>query len=436
MDLNIGLWQMQSLKLTMTQELSQAIALLQFSRQELAEFLGEKILDNPLLQIKNDSIYPNAAKKRRGEVDPSWIEQISDQRKSLSDHLLPQLCDLQITKIQKKILTYLIDYLDQNGYFTGDIAEIAKKYKRSPQEVEECLGLLQQLDPAGIGARNLAECLLLQLKRHHEKRRPLIEKILTHHFPLFAQKKWKEIAKIYSIDMKEIQQIFDFVRTLHPRPGLSFHHEKLSYITPDVIISLEGNELIVRLYDNLLPRIQFNEPYYKRMTNYHDKNVSEFLQTKRQDYQWIIRSLEQRQNTILAVTKKIVEKQKRYFHKKTDYLEPMTMKEIADELDVHESTVSRAVRGKYVQTHLGTIELKTFFTSSIDSGTTESLSSDQVKNAIVRLVDAEDKNKPLTDMEIVDQLKKNGELNVSRRTVAKYRDQLSIPSSVLRKRYD
>jgi RNA polymerase sigma-54 factor len=435
MDLYAGLWQQQSLKLTMTQELSQAIALLQYSGQELTEFLQEKMLENPLLQIRNQKIDLYTPKKRRTADDSTWIEQIGDQRDNLTDHLLPQLYDLQTTPTQKKILTYLINHLDHNGYFTGNIEEIAKKFKETTNEIENCLNLLQQFEPAGIGARSLGECLLLQIQRQNVKL-PLAKDILTHHFQWFANKKWSALSKIYSIKIQEIQNLFDFVQTLNPRPGLSFQHEKCPYIIPDVVINQGAEELVVKLYDDLLTKVLFNQTYFQRMAKHHDQKVSEFLQEKRQDFQWIIRSLEQRQNTILNVTKKIVEKQYRYFQKSADFLLPMTMREIAQELGIHESTVSRAVRGKYAQTLFGTVELKSFFTSSIDSESDESLSSSKVKNSIIKLVKEEDKLKPLSDLELVHLLSKQEGIDVSRRTVAKYRDQLSIPSSMKRKRYE
>lgn len=435
MDLNAGLWQQQSLKLSMTQELSQAIALLQFSSLELVDFLEDKMLDNPLLQMKNQKIELYSPKKKRTANDKDWMEQIGDQRFTLADHLLSQMHDIHLTSIQKKIITYMIHHLDDNGYFTGNLREMAVQFTLPHTELEECLSILQQLEPAGIAARNLGECLLLQVMRQPEDRR-LTKEILSTHFQMFANKKWKALAKMFSIEMTEIQKIFDYVQTLNPRPGLAFQYERAPYIIPDVVIELDGEQILVSLYDDLLSKVQFNQQYFQKMTTYQDQKVSAFLQEKRQDYQWIIRSIEQRQRTIIHVTNKIVEKQQDYFQRGAAFLKPMTMKEVAEELGIHESTVSRTVREKYAQTPFGTVELKTFFTSAIESVTDESLSSSMVKNAINKLVNGEDKQKPLSDQDMVYLLKKEEGIKVSRRTVAKYREQLVIPSSSKRKRYE
>lgn len=431
MDLNAGLWQQQTQKLTMTQELSQAIALLQFSALELGDFLEDKMLDNPLLNIKKQNVELYRPKKQQRAEDKSWIEQIGDHRYTLADHLLPQLHDIHVTSTEKKIITYMIHHLDDNGYFTGDLEEIAKCFNLSTEEVEDCLIILQFFEPIGIAARSLGECLLLQVENNQ-----LAEEILSKHFDLFANKKWKALAKILSIEIKDIQPIFDYVQTLNPRPGLAFQQEKAPYIVPDVVIAQEAEQWSVSLYDDLLPKIQFNQNYFQQMATHEDQKVSQFLQEKRQDFQWIVRSLEQRQRTILNVSSKIVEKQQDYFQKGAEFLKPMTMKEISEELGIHESTVSRAVREKYAQTPFGTVELKSFFTSAIDSVSDESLSSSMVKGAMVKLMNSEDKQKPLSDLDMVQLLKDQEGIKVSRRTVAKYREQLGIPSSSKRKRYD
>ncbi|NMD68917.1 RNA polymerase factor sigma-54 [Bacillus sp. DNRA2] len=438
MDLRPGLSQQQTLKLSMTQELSQAIALLQYSSIELVDFLENKTLENPLLQIKNSSEILQR-KKKRNDVskanEKSWIDQISDQRFSLADHIMPQILDMRTSMLHRKILSHYIHHLDDNGYFTGDLQEITDRLQISGSIAEECLHMLQKLEPAGIGARNLQECLLIQIQRQ-KKRNQLAEEIIAQHFSMFAEKKWKALAKLIGKDVKEIQQVFDFILTLNPKPGAAYHYEKAPYVIPDVMVVQEGDLFIVQLFDNLLPRIQLNKEYIANFSNLHDKSVNNFLREKQQDYQWIVRSLEQRQRTIVNVTEKIVEKQHDYFSKGPKFLKPMTMKEISEELGIHESTVSRTVREKYVQTPFGTVELKSFFTSAIDSVSSEALSSSKVKLAIQKLVKEENKQKPLSDLDMVEVLKAKEGIVVSRRTVAKYREQLGIPSSSKRKRYD
>jgi RNA polymerase sigma-54 factor len=440
MDLRPGLSQQQTLKLTMTQELSQAIALLQYSSIELVDFLENKALENPLLQIKKSGAEMYQPKKKGNGSkanDKAWIEQISDQRFTIADHLLPQIQDIKMSPKERQIVAHYIFHLDDNGYFTGDLQEIAQQFNISLPEAEKCLNLLQNVEPAGIGACSLRECLLLQIQRQKsESRNKLAEQIISDHFTLFAERKWKALAKILSIDVKEIQKVSDYILTLNPRPGSSFHYEKAPYVIPDVMVIPDGEEFIVQLFDSILPKIQMNKEYSSNFSSYRDKKVNEFLQEKTQDYQWIVRSLEQRQQTIFNVTSKIVEKQQAYFKKGPNFLKPMTMKEISEELGIHESTVSRTVREKYVQTPFGTVELKSFFTNAIETVSDESLSSSKVKKAMQKLFQEENKQKPLSDLDMVQLLKDQEGIVVSRRTVAKYREQLGIPSSSKRKRYD
>ncbi len=439
MDLKAGLWQQQTLKLAMTQELSQAIALLQYSAQELAAFLEDKALENPLLKIENVNVKPmnpqidrNRRKHQKSEKD--WIEQIADKPFSLEEHLISQLKITHLTTEQMKVIRHLIKNLDENGYFVGDLTEISLKLQVDHEIVEDSLAIIQTLEPAGIGARDLQECLLMQ-SYYKNPNNDLAQTILSKYFILFAEKKWKPIAKELGISMKDLQDVFDEIQQLNPKPGALLRNEPTTYIIPDAIIEQTNEGLTVRMVDESLPRISFNQPYYQKFHN-QNQQVSRFLQDKVQDYQWILKSIEQRKETLTRVVGKIVEKQPAFFQKGSQYLVPMTMKEIASELDIHESTVSRAVREKYVQTPIGTYPLKTFFTSTIQTLTDEeSTSSTQVKNEIHSLVAQENKQKPLSDQDMVEQLKLQKGILVSRRTVAKYREQLGIPSSSKRKRF-
>ncbi|MBP2240318.1 RNA polymerase sigma-54 factor [Cytobacillus eiseniae] len=329
----------------------------------------------------------------------------------------------------------MIECIDENGYFRAELHEVAAYFNRSAEEIYEYLKLLQGLEPAGIGARHLQECLLLQLRRF-EKRHALAEEIVEKHFQSFAEKKWKDVAKALNVKLNEIQEVFDLIQTLDPRPASSFQNEKSAYIVPDVVIKWDGESFTVSIFDETLPKISFNSAYYKRFSSNQDKQVHRFIQENQQDYQWIMRSLEQRKETLTKVSLKIVEKQRDFFVKGPANLRPMTMKEIADELEIHESTVSRAVREKYAQTPFGTFELRSFFSSTIKTTSDENTSSKQVKTMIHQLIAEENKQKPLSDQEIVHLLKEKEGMVVSRRTIAKYRDQLGILSSSKRKRYE
>ncbi|OIK16400.1 RNA polymerase sigma-54 factor [Bacillus sp. MUM 116] len=443
MNLKAGLWQQQTLKLTMTQELTQAIALLQYSAMELNAFLENKALENPLMQIENGNVQPmnplidrNRKKSQKAEKD--WIEQIAGKTvNSLENQLISQLNLRKLTPEQLKTIRHLIHNLDENGYLSGDLADMAKMLKVSEEFVEECLIIIQTLEPVGIGARNLQECLLIQIEWEYPDHE-LAHKIISDYFVPFADKKWKQIAKELQVSLKDIQEVFDLIQLLNPKPGALLGHEDTTYVIPDVIIEKYGDEYTIRMCDDSMPRLSFNDGYYKKFSGVQgqDPSVVKFLQDKMQDYQWIMKSIEQRKETLTKVVAKILEKQVPFFQKGPHYLLPMIMKDIANELEIHESTVSRAVREKYVQTPIGTFPLKSFFTSTIQTTSDENTSSTLVKKAISSLIEREDKQKPLSDQDIVEQLKNAEGMVISRRTVAKYRDQLGIPSSSKRKRFN
>lgn len=440
MNMKAGLWQQQTLKLAMTQELSQAIALLQYSAQELTAFLENKALENPLLQIENGNVQPinplidrNRSKYRKTEKD--WIEQIADKSFSLEEQLLSQLNTKTLSSDQLRVIRHMIHNLDENGYFLGDLNEIALNLKVSQELVEDCLVVIQTLEPTGIGARNLQECLLIQLT-YDNSDNELALNIISNYFILFAEKKWKQISKELQVTLKDIQDVFDDIQRLNPKPAALLGRNETMYIIPDAIVEQSSEGYTVRMFDDSLPRISFNEQYFKKFKD-QDQHVNRFIKDKVQDYQWIFKSIEQRKETLTKVVAKIVEKQVTFFQQGSQYLVPMTMKELASELEIHESTVSRAVREKYVQTPIGTFPLKSFFTSTIQTvSDDESTSSTQVKNAIALLIEKENKAKPLSDQEIVEHLKVKEGMVISRRTIAKYRDQLGIPSSSKRKRFN
>jgi len=457
MDLKPGLWQKQTMKLAMTQELTQAIALLQYSAQELATFLEEKAIENPLLQVepKHTRSLSEVSRGRKSPKmssgdhdDKNWIEHIPETTGSIQDYLLLQLTDTPLTNNELRVVHYFIEAIDVNGYLGVDLDVVSEKFGIAIAEAENCLKILQGFEPAGVAARNLQECLLLQVERaltlkkdateEDSSRSPeqLLKTILSEHFILFAEKKWKTIAKLLKLDLKEIQQAYDFVQTLNPRPGAAYQNEKAAYVVPDVIIKTENGHLTVSLFDDTIPKVTFNESYYRELSAYKDREVSRFLQEKQTDYQWIYKSLEQRRETLMKVALKIVEKQSEFFLQGPSFLKPMTMKEIAEELEIHESTVSRAVREKYIQTPTGTYEMRNLFSSSIQTTEQDQTSSTHAKQAIERLIKNENKQKPLSDQDIVKMLEDRSGIRISRRTVAKYREQLGIQASSKRRRFE
>lgn len=442
MHLKPGLWQQQTMKLAMTQELTQAIALLQYSAQELTEFLEAKTMENPFIQLEVSEMKAlqskEKAKARKGKIDrkedKNWVEHLADHSQTLTDYLKMQLSLMPMSADQKRILDFLLYNMDENGYMSITVEEAAKMCRCGEEAAQEALQLIRDLEPAGVGAANLQDCLLLQLERM-EGVPLLVPAVIQNYFVEFAEKNWRVVAKKLNVNVKEIQEVADFIQKLNPRPGARFHYEPPTYVRPDLTVALKHDSIEVHLLEDETPKIVFQKDYFNELAGHKDKQLKEFMKDKHKDYLWLLKSLEQRKRTIQRVGLKIVEKQKDFFFFGPSRLQPLTMKEIADELEIHESTVSRAVRGKYMQTPYGTYELKTFFPAGLSGGTEETASAAQVKSKITELVNGEDKKKPLSDQEISNQLKEEG-WKVSRRTVAKYRDQLLIPSSSKRKRYD
>jgi RNA polymerase sigma-54 factor len=454
---NLALEQVQ--KLIMTPELRQAIQLLQFNSLELNEYLKHQIEENPLLdpvntveEYENIDDYSN----EREEID--WKEYIGKyddvsykpQRDknlkeysyenfvsyspTLKDNLLFQLNVSELNDRDKKIGEILIENIDENGYLTTDINQIAMDMGIKVDRIENVLFTIQTFDPLGVGARNLKECLLIQVRGDILKN-PYIESIIKDYLEDIAHNRLLKIAKDLDLDLKEVQRICDYIKTLEPKPGRCFSHntDQVKYITPDVTIEYIDGEYIIILNDVTGPRLNINNFYKEMIRKGNDPKATEFLSEKLNSAMWIIRSIEQRRATIYNVVESILKFQRDFFEKGEKGLKPLTLKEVAEDIDMHESTVSRATNGKYVQTPRGLFELKYFFTSGLSTNKGE-VSSTSIKAIIKDIIEGENPKKPYSDQKISDILKDKG-INISRRTVAKYRDELEIPSSSMRKRY-
>ena len=443
MNMKAGLFQQQTLKMAMTQELMQSITLLQYSTQELTSFLENKMEENPLISLEQpvSALFQPTYDRKKGKQhikntydSNNWIEQLSEDTYSLEQHVMSQLNHQKLSSEHQKAMVFLIHNLDENGYLRIHLDDICEPCMSSVI-LEESLRMLQELEPHGLGARNLQECLLLQAKA--EGVDPLAESILENYFLEFVEKRWKDLSKKIGVSLKEIQQVLDYVQTLNPRPGSLFFQEKPSYIVPDVVVEAIDGILLVGNSEGNSPNLHVDKGYLNQMKSYKDQGVQRFIQDKWQEFQWISRGIQQRKETILKVMQTIVEKQPACFLHGLNYLKPMTMKEIADEIGIHESTVSRAVKGKYVQTPFGTLEMRIFFTTSLQSvGHVEDMSGMQAKKNLQAAIQNENKQKPLSDQDLVTWLKEEKGIILARRTVAKYREQLGIPSSSKRKRYD
>lgn len=429
-----GLFQQQSLKLVMTKELTQAITLLQYSSLDLTKFLEEQILENPLIEVKPTDFNRPTKSKVREDTYTNPIDYIGKNEITLYEHLFTQLSYMKLNINKKRTIEYIIQLLDGNGYLYFPAEEIAKDLKTKPETIEDAIHFIQSLDPIGVGARSLKECLLLQLKALPE-RNSLAETIIQDHFELFAERSWKEIATKLDIKLFDIQQVFDFIQTLQPRPGAAFHGGEAQYIVPDFDIEVENGMVSMSVQDSYLPKVSLNLQYYQHFSDVKDSQTKSYLQEKVDQCQWIMRSLEQRKLTLQNVMNEIINRQLDFFIKGPAHLKPMIMSEVADAIEIHESTVSRAVKDKFVQTPFGIFEMKYFFSRNIQTTGEADTSSTQVKNVLKQMIDEENKQKPLSDQEIVSILKEEQGILVSRRTIAKYRDQLNIPSSTKRKRY-
>lgn len=449
----------QSQKLIMTPELRQAIQILQFTNQELWEYIDQQMETNPLLEIetkrKNEENIDEINNKL-DEIDwkeylqtyddisymPRYKERETKQSfenfvsaaTSLKDHLLFQLNLSVFNEKHKKIGELIIESIDKNGYFDGDIKDICNQLNVSTREVENILKVIQTFDPVGVGARNLKECLTIQLKAK-EINDPLVFKIVDKYLKEIAQNKIVKISKDLNISIKKAQHICDLIKSLEPKPGRGFadSSDEIKYITPDVFLEYVDGEYIIIVNDITAPRLLVSNFYKKLLYNAEDQNINKFLTDKLNSAMWLIKSIEQRRMTIYNVVKSIVKFQRDFFEKGNKALRPLVLKEVADDIGVHESTVSRATNGKYIQTPRGLFELKFFFSSGVN-GQSGGVSSRSIKSMIKELIENEDSKKPLSDQQIANTLKSKN-IKISRRTVAKYRDELNIPSSSIRRRF-
>ncbi|WP_312667358.1 RNA polymerase factor sigma-54 [Tissierella praeacuta] len=448
----------QSQKLIMTPELRQAIELLQFNSLELKEYIANEMEENPMLESLGSSEEFDNLDKYTNDNDIDWKEyfekyddisyrpQIDKNIKeynyeafvsyepTLKEHLMSQLRFIPLENKEYKIGENIIQNIDENGYLSASTEEIAKFMKCGKEEVEIILDIIQTFEPIGVGARNLKECLAIQVKNKMDANHYIIT-IIEDYLEDLGYNRIQKISKELNLDLKEVQEACDYIKRLEPKPGSSFRSdsEDIRYIIPDAEIQLIDGELVVILNDVTGPRLNINNYYKGLMKSGGDKKTIDFLNEKFNSAMWIIRSIEQRRNTIKRVIESILKFQKNFFIEGEIALKPLTLKDIADDIDMHESTISRATNGKYVQTPRGLFELKYFFSSGI-LGDEGDISSTSIKVKLKDIIDNEDPKKPYSDQKISELLKMQG-INISRRTVAKYRDELCIPSSSMRRRY-
>lgn len=436
---NLNQQQKQVQKMAMTQQLQQSIQMLQYNTDDLRAFLENKALENPLIDVKVESDYADlpvrSSKNNYDSQETSYMNQIPDKGMSLFESLLAQIHLNYRDTYLRQLIVFFTEYVDVNGYLTITLEEAVRQTGAEYIQMLDALTLLQQLDPAGVGARDLQECLLLQIERDNEAP-PLAYVVIEEEFENFANRKWKEVANRYSVDLQTIQEIHDYIQILSPFPGAAFGESTEHYINPDLLVNVKDESIEVLSTRSGAPVIEFQQSYFEKMAETGDREVKQYIKEKKAEFDWIKRSVTQRGDTILRVGTEIVTRQAPFFFDTERPLKPMTLKEIAEVLEVHESTVSRAVNGKYMQTKFGVFELRSFFTTGLSQNSEgEDVSAADVQTRIKQLVGNENKAKPLSDQKIVDILTTE-DVEISRRTVAKYRDILGIAASSKRKRYD
>ncbi len=480
----------QSLKLSqqlvMTPQLQQAIKLLQLNRQELAELINQELVENPVLEelgeqdeerLRDGNEAEEGQKADKTEEsaeipskddDFNWESYLEDSQQlpstapsmrevndelpsfenaltrttSLEDHLRWQLSMVTLADNEKRLGELMIGNLSNDGYLLANLEDLAEEAKIDLEDAEEVLNIVKNFDPLGVCSRNLKECLAVQAK-HLEPKNELVEKIIDEHLGNLEKRNYSAIAKALSIQLDDVVNATKVIMEFEPKPGRAFQTADTHYITPDIYVYKVGGEFVIVLNEDGLPKLKVSN-YYKNILTNKDKNsgsgekankvTKEYVQDKLRSAMWLIRSIHNRQKTIYKVTEAITKRQGDFFEKGVQCLKPMILKDVANDIGMHESTISRVTTNKYVHTPVGIFELKYFFNSSINSADgSDSVASEAVKQKIKTLVNNEDPKHPLSDQKIVELLKKQN-VNIARRTVAKYRDMLGILSSGKRKK--
>jgi len=485
----------QKQKLVLTPQLYQAINILQLNVIELKNLINEELINNPLLEIiqETGSITEKAnqeenalnqteeSNERREENNfDNWLSYLKEKeyrplsdrpiaggenkyenfiyyKESLQDYLLVQLGTAVSNDINYKIGEYLIGNIDDNGYLTIGLDDVSLDLNIKIDKIEKILSLIQSFDPPGVGARSLEECLLLQAK-YLSINDIRVEKIIKKHLNNLARKSYLKIAKDLQISISEVQSLADIIKkSFDPKPGRGLGELRgVKYILPDLVIMRKiGGGYRVILNDIYLPQIKVNIHYRKiletsnNISPYNEgklikkgsisdrkaKDTKKYIEEKLNAAKWLIKGIEQRKRTIYRIAETLIEYQKDFLDKGILFIKPLTLREVADRLNIHESTVSRAIHNKIVQTPRGLLKMKFLFSKGVEKKSGEIVSTDKVKKLIKEYVNNENCLKPWSDQKLADLLSEKGGINVSRRTVAKYREILKIPSSNLRKRF-
>jgi len=465
-------------QLVITPQLQQAIKLLQLTRLELVDMISQEMKDNPLLEeieegepiqgeppaaeaeetpsqelehtpeVKGEGEVPEAVNEfdwenylenynltpyqrvssQDGEERPSF-ENFLVKRTTLADHLLWQLQLSRFTEEEHRVGTWIIGNLDEDGYLKVPWEDIATDVNQPIGTVEKVLRNIQRFDPVGIAARDLRECLLIQLEGMAD-RNPIAETIVSDHLSLLKNRNHPAIAKRLGVSLDKVNEAAFVISRLEPKPGRAFGGDIVQEIVPDVYVYKVEGEYVVYLNDDEVPRLRVNSLYRSILTNNRQvvEEDKKYIQEKLRSALWLIRSIHQRQRTIYKVAKSIVKFQRDFLERGIQHLKPLVLRDVAEDIQMHESTISRVTNNKYAYTPQGIYELKFFFNTGITSSQGEDLASESVKNLVREIIAKEDPKKPYSDEKLV-QILKGMNIHIARRTVSKYREAMRILSS-------
>ncbi|MBW2520988.1 MAG: RNA polymerase factor sigma-54 [Deltaproteobacteria bacterium] len=474
-----------SQQLVMTPQLQQAIKLLQLSRMELMDVVRTELEENPVLEegqetleekdqgeeeqateteasSETDSLeeFQEVKAEDDGMADIDWktylesyslggssadhyeddderpsYENLLTKKPTLQDHLFWQLSMSRLEEGDRRLATEIIGNIDDDGYLQASVEELVDQTGAATEAVERVLAVVQDLDPIGVGSRNLQECLLKQVEQLHLDN-DLVMKVLRDHIADLESRRYQAIARSLQVSLDDVLGAAKVISTLDPKPGSQYGQEDVHYIIPDIFVYRISDDFVVVLNDEGLPNLRINSFYRNALSGAAaiDEKAGEYIQEKMRGALWLIKSIHQRQRTIYKVTKSIVKFQRDFFERGVDNLKPLVLRDVAEDIEMHESTVSRVTTNKYVQTPQGLFELKYFFNSGINTTQGDSVASESVKSKIKELIANENSRKPYSDQKIVELLQKQG-IDIARRTVTKYREMLGIGSSTQRKRH-
>lgn len=449
-------------------QMQQSLQLLQTATLELRHLLQQELVSNPTLEEESNEVSLEEATTPGEEddferefaelsrLDEEWREYMAQSRLNaprseeaderhrflmdsivepitLQDHLLKQLHLSDAPKEVAALAENLIGNIDDGGFLKVDLEEMSLDLGVPYKELLEARRVVQSFDPVGVGAFDLRECLLIQLERlgkHHS----LEYRVVDHHLEDLARKRYPQIAKRLSVAPEQITKAADFIATLDPRPGSRFGGDTNTYVSPDAVVERIGDEWVVSMNDEQIPRLRISNAYKDLMASGNGREARAYIREKIRAGKFLIKSIHQRQQTIHSIATEIVRRQPDFLEHGPARLKPMNMAQVAEQVGVHETTVSRAVSGKYLATPHGVFEMKYFFTTGYETEDGESLSNTSVKKSLGELVAAEDHRRPLSDQKLVEELGKRG-IKIARRTVAKYREELNILPSHMRRTY-